>query len=135
MITVGSMNLSNCKLSYGIPLSLTIAGCAYFMIPLLSAALDWNASNSYCPVCISILVIVALTSSTAGSVLVFKEVWPSGKPDDPRYCHPALYYFSFVMWSTYVIFIPAMIVVSVVVFRKFGRHNVHAATSPPSSPK
>ncbi|KAK8758360.1 hypothetical protein V5799_004009 [Amblyomma americanum] len=132
MITVGALNLSNCRLSYGIPLCLTVAGCAYLLIPLLSAALDWNASNSYCPIMISVLVMVAMGASVAGSVIVFTGMWPSGKPDDPRYCHPAVYYFSFVMWSTFVIFIPVMLVVSVVVFRKYGSHNVHAATMPPS---
>ncbi|KAL1438320.1 hypothetical protein MTO96_048390 [Rhipicephalus appendiculatus] len=132
MITVGALNLSNCRLSYAIPLCLTVAGCAYLLIPLLSAALDWNASNSYCPVMISVLVVVAMGASTTGSVFVFSGMWPSGKPDDPRYCHPAVYYFSFVMWSTFIVFIPVMLVVSVVVFRKYGKHNVHAATMPSS---
>ncbi|XP_054929755.1 uncharacterized protein [Dermacentor andersoni] len=130
MITVGALNLSNCRLSYAIPLCLTVAGCAYLLIPLLSAALDWNASNSYCPIMISVLVVVAMGASTTGSVFVFSGMWPSGKPDDPRYCHPAVYYFSFIMWSTFIVFIPVMLVVSVVVFRKYGRHNVHAATMP-----
>ncbi|CAN7941461.1 unnamed protein product [Ixodes hexagonus] len=124
MISIGALNFSNCKLSYAIPVSLTVAGCAYFLIPLLSAILDWNANNSFCPVTISVLVIVALGASTAGALVVFREVWPSTEPEDSRYCHPALYYFSFVMWSMFVIFMPVMLVVSVVVFRRFGRHNV-----------
>ncbi|XP_077557898.1 uncharacterized protein LOC144173290 [Haemaphysalis longicornis] len=128
MITVGALNLSNCRLSYGIPLCLTIAGCAYLLIPLLSAALDWNAGNGYCPAIISLLVAVAVAASAAGSVYVFSGMWPSAEPQHPRYCHPAVYYFSFVMWTSFIVFIPVMLVASVVVFRKYGKHNVHAAT-------
>lgn len=128
MITVGALHLSNCRLSYGIPLCLTIAGCAYLLIPLLSAALDWNAGNGYCPAIISLLVAVAVAASAAGSVYVFSGMWPSAEPQHPRYCHPAVYYFSFVMWSSFIAFIPVMLVASVVVFRKYGKHNVHAAT-------
>ncbi|CAN7992521.1 unnamed protein product [Ixodes pacificus] len=126
MISIGALNFSNCKLNDAIPLTLTVAGCAYFLIPLLSAALDWNANNHYCPVIVSLLVIVALGASTAGALVVFREVWPSAEPGDSRYCHPTLYYFSFVMWSTFIVFVPVMLVVSVVVFRRFGRHNVNA---------
>ncbi|XP_040358712.1 uncharacterized protein LOC121047498 [Ixodes scapularis] len=126
MISIGALNFSNCKLNDAIPLTLTVAGCAYFLIPLLSAALDWNANNRYCPVIVSLLVIVALGASTAGALVVFREVWPSAEPGDSRYCHPTLYYFSFVMWSTFIVFVPVMLVVSVVVFRRFGRHNVNA---------
>ncbi|CAN7947361.1 unnamed protein product [Ixodes hexagonus] len=130
MITIGALNFSNCKLNYAIPLTLTVAGCTYFLIPLLSAALDWNANNSYCPVVISALVVVALGASTVGALVVFSEAWPSAERGDPRYCHPTLYYFSFVMWLTFIVFVPVMLVVSVVVFRRFTRHKINAARLP-----
>ncbi|CAN7978402.1 unnamed protein product [Ixodes persulcatus] len=126
MISIGELNFSSCKLNDAIPVTLTVAGCAYFLIPLLSAALDWNANNHYFPVIVSLLVFVAVGASTAGALVVFMEVWPSTKPSDWRYCHPTLYYFSFVMWSTFIIFVPVMLVLSVVVFRRCGRHNINA---------
>lgn len=124
MITIGSLNLSNCKLSPAIPFCLVIAGCAYFLLPLLSAALDWNAQSSYCPVIITIVGAVAAVASTAGSVFVFRNAWPSTNRDDPHYCEPVLYYFSFAMWVAYICFVPVLITVTVFVFRRFSRINI-----------
>ncbi|KAL1484522.1 hypothetical protein MTO96_050015 [Rhipicephalus appendiculatus] len=133
MITVGALNLSNCRLSYAIPLCLTVAGCAYLLIPLLSAALDWNASNSYCPVMISVLVCGGHGRLDHGlRVRVFGHVAfgeagrspvlpPRPSTTSRSSCGPP-------SSCSY----PVMLVVSVVVFRKYGKHNVHAATMPSS---
>lgn len=131
MITIGTLNLSNCKLSQGIPLCLTIAGCAYFLIPLLSVALDWNAQNFYCPTVISMLGLVAAGASTAGAIFVYSSAWPSAKRDDPNYCNPVVYYFSFAIWTFYIVFVPVLIVVTLAVFRKYGGGKAHARSAHP----
>ncbi|XP_064454642.1 uncharacterized protein LOC135365892 [Ornithodoros turicata] len=121
MIAVGTLNLSNCKVHKGIPLCLMVGGCTYFVLPLLSAALDWNARNSYCPMVITVLGVVAAGASATGAVLVYRNAWPSADRNDVRYCDPVVYYFSFVMWTAFLVFVPVVLVVTAFVFQKYGK--------------